>query len=85
MTVSVPPNCLSPGDKHFLHTGEGGQTFITHRGRTNILTLRGGTNIFTQEGGGKQTFGIGGGDGYDDIDVVSEASKFAVARIFRGL
>ena len=35
--------CLSPGDKHFFHTGEGGgQTFLTHRkeGGTNIFCLR---------------------------------------------
>ena len=37
------PFCLSPGDKHFLHTGEGG---------TNIFTLRGGQTFFVGGGGG---------------------------------
>ena len=48
VTFSVPLNCLSPGDKHFSHTGEGegGQTFLTHRWGQTLFTHRGGTNIF---------------------------------------
>ena len=79
VTFSVPPNCLSPGDKHFSHTGEGGgQTFLTHReGQTFFHTGGGGYKHFSHMRGGDkhfyterwgQTFYIGdvGGDG--DVD-----------------
>ena len=88
--------CLSPGDKHFLHTEEGG-TNISHTqegGGTNIFhTQEGGQTFFTHRGG--TNIFVGGGGSYDDedeeIDVseanifVSEASKLSAgARIFRG-
>ena len=48
--------CLSPGDKHFSHTGGGGtnklfvprgQTFLTHRGGgQTFFFIHRGTNIF---------------------------------------
>ena len=75
-----------PGDKHFLHTGEGG-TNISHTqergGQTFVLLGRG------------QTFYVGGGGAYDDVVedlvvseanfLVSKASKLSAgARIFRG-
>ena len=45
----------------------GGQTFLTHRrGR--------GTNIFASRRGG-QTFFVGGGAGYDDVDEEIDVSE----------
>ena len=50
--------CLYPGDKHFSHTVEGGQTFLTQEGRTNI---------FDPQMGG-QTFYVEDVGGDDDVD-----------------
>ena len=62
MSESVCPLLFVPGDKQFLHTGEGGQTFLTHRRErgTNIFHTQdvGGTNIFRLRGG--QIFSLGG-------------------------
>ena len=86
VTISVPPICLSLGDKHFSHTRERGTNIFHTQGGTNILALTGGTNIFALRGGGQTIFV----EGYDDDDVdeevdVSEASKLSVgARILRG-
>ena len=42
--------CLSPGDKHFLHTaGRGGQTFFTYRGGGQTFLHRGGDKHFMLE------------------------------------
>ena len=72
MTFSIPPNCLSPGDKHFSHTGGRGGTNIFH-------TQGGGTNIFLLRGG--QTFFVGGGGAYDDDDeeMVVSIANFLVS------
>ena len=62
---------MSPGDKHFLHTGEGG-TNISH-------TQEGGGDKHFSHTGGGQTFFVGGGGGYDDVDEeidVSEANIY---------
>ena len=60
-----------PGDKHFLHTGGGGQTFFTHRR---------GDKHFSHTGGG-QTFFVGGGGSYDYVD---EEIIVSAAKVFRG-
>ena len=79
--------CLSPGDKHFAHTGGRGKHILHTRGRggsnifhtqggANIFHTQGGTNIFTLRGG--QTFYDGGGGTYGDVVeelVVSEARR----------
>ena len=57
--------CLSPRDKHLLHTGGRG---------TNIFhTQGGGDKHFCIEGGG-QTFFVGGGGGHDDADKKMDVS-----------
>ena len=57
-----------PGDKHFLHTGEGGgvQTFLTQKGW-------GGQTCFTHRG--DKFFFAGGGGGFDDVDEETDVSK----------
>ena len=87
--------CLSSGDKHFLHTWEGG-TNISHTqeggGDKHFSHTGGGTNIFTW---GQQKFYVEGIGGYDDVDeemdvseaniFVSEVSKLSAgARSFMG-
>ena len=85
---------MSPGDKHFPHTGEGG-TNISHtqeEGGDKHFQTQGGTNIFHTQGGG-QTFFVGGSGGFNDFDeeideseanfLVSEANIFvSEANIF---
>ena len=73
VTISVPPICLSPGDKHFTVTGDGGDKHFSHtieRGQT-FFTHRVGDKHFCTEGGG-QTIFVEDGGGYDDDDVDEE-------------
>ena len=75
------------GGTNIFHTQGGDNLFHTHRGVKHFCILWVGTNIFASRGGG-QTFFVGGGSGYDDVDEEineSEASKLSAgARIFRG-
>ena len=48
------------GEKHFLHTGEGG---------ANIFAMRGDKHFYT---GGGQVFYLGGDGDYYDVEVVEE-------------
>ena len=58
---------MPPGGQTFLtHRRKGGHTFFSHRGwGTNIFTLREGI----------QTFYVGGGGSYDDVDEEMDVSK----------
>ena len=71
--------CLSPGGQTFLSHRRGGDKHFSHTGGDkHFCILWMGTNIFASRGGG-QTFFVGGGSGYDDVDEeinVSEANIF---------
>ena len=61
---------------------------FVHLGANIFCTQEGGGNKHFYLGRGGQTFFVGGGGAYDDVDeemVVSEARKLSAgARIFRG-
>ena len=84
------------GGTNIFHTQGGGQPFSHTQGGTNIFVSYGWGQKFLHQEGGGQTFFVGGGSGYEDVDeeidvseaniFVSEASKFSTgARIFRAL
>ena len=77
---------MSPGDKHFSHTGEGGtnisshrreggQTFFTHSGGDKHFYIKGGGQTFLLWGEGGQTFYVRGGGAYDDVDEEVDVSE----------
>ena len=55
LSVHPSPFVCPPGNKHFLHTGEGGGTNIskTQEVGDKHFYIKGDTNIFTSKGGDK--------------------------------